>query len=149
MVSHKKELPMAISNALNTALSGAQAAGQRFGVSAENVANLRSVANPSSDPNRQTTDAEGRTLFNPTRAVDQTTALGGVRSTRQLVDPSAVQQFDPTASDADADGLVNRPNVSIEREVVGQITAQRQFEANLATIRAADELAESTLDILG
>ena len=140
---------MAISNALNTALSGAQAASQRFGVSAENVANLRSVANPSTDPNRETTDPEGRTLFNPTRAVDQTTASGGVRSTRQLVDPSAVQQYDPTASDANADGIVNRPNVSIEQEVVSQISAQRQFEANLATIKAADELTESTLDILG
>ena len=140
---------MAISNALNTALSGAQAAGRRFGVSAENLANLQSVANPSTDPNRDTTDAAGRTLFNPSRAVDQTTASGGVRSTRQLVDPSAVQQYDPTASDANAEGIVNRPNVSIEQEVVSQISAQRQFEANLATIKAADELAESTLDILG
>ena len=33
------------------------------------------------------------------------------------------------------------------RETVDQIAGQRQFEANLATIRMADELLKATLDI--
>jgi flagellar basal-body rod protein FlgC len=139
---------MAISNALNVGLSGAQAATQRFRASADNVANLRSVANPSTAPDRATESADGTTLFNPTRTVDQSTAGGGVLAANRLVNPSAVQQYDPTARDADENGLVNRPNVSLEREIVDQISAQRQFEANLITIRTADELAESALDIL-
>lgn len=139
---------MVIGNGLNIGLSGAQAATQRFRTSADNVANLRSVANPSTEQNRATENADGTSLYNPTRTIDQSTAGGGVRATSQLVDPSPVQQFDPSARDADENGLVNRPNVSIERELVDQISAQRQFEANLITIRTADELAESALDIL-
>lgn len=139
---------MAISNALNIGLSGAQAAGQRLGVSAENVANLRSVANPSTEADRARTDEAGNSLFNPSRVVERSVESGGVQATRQLTDPSAVQRLDPGAADADAAGLVNRPNVSLEREATNQVTAQRQFEANLATIRAADELAASTLDIV-
>ena len=139
---------MAITNALNTAVSGAQAASTRFSNSADNIANLRSVANPSTEADRATTDEAGRNLFNPTRTIDQTSENGGVIATTQLANPSSVQQFDPSASDADEEGLVNRPNVALESEVAEQITAQRQFEANLATVRAADELLESTLDIV-
>ena len=138
---------MAITNGIYSALSGATAATRRFDNSASNVANLESVAAPRGST--ETTDAEGNSLFRPQRSIDSTTTTGDVRSSQQLVDPVSVQRYDPDAPDADADGLVNRPNVSIEREVVDQIAAQKQFEANLATIRTADELFESTLDILG
>lgn len=136
---------MAITSAISSALSGAQAAERRFGNSANNVANLRSVASPSVDG--PTTDANGNPLFKPSRSVDQTTQTGGVRSTQLLVDPSAVQEYDPSAADADSEGLVNRPNVDLATETVDQISAQRQFEANLATIRAGDQLLDSLLDI--
>lgn len=137
---------MAVTVGINIGLSGLQAAEQRFRNSADNVANVRSPAAPSVDG--PTTDEEGNPLFQPRQSVDQSVEGGGVRSTQQLVDPSAVQQFDPDASDANEDGLVNRANVELDREVAEQITAQRQFEANLATIQTADELSESTLDIL-
>lgn len=133
---------MAITNGIYSALSGANAATRRFDTSASNVANLESVAAPNG------TDADGNALFRTQRTLDSTTSTGGVRSSQQLADPVSVQRYDPDAPDADGDGLVNRPNVALEREVVDQISAQRQFEANLATIRTADELLESTLDIL-
>ena len=138
---------MAITNGIYSALSGATAATRRFDNSAANVANLESVSAPNGST--ASVDAAGNPLFRPQRSVDSTTATGGVRSTQQLVDPTSVQRYDPDAPDADGEGLVNRPNVSLENEVVDQIAAQKQFEANLATIRTADELFESTLDILG
>jgi flagellar basal-body rod protein FlgC len=137
---------MAITNSLYTALSGLNAATRRFDNSASNVANVNSVA--VENATSPTTDAEGRDLFQTRRAVDSTTEGGAVRSTRQLANPVSVQQYDPDAADADPDGLVNRPNVDLNREVVDQISAQRQFEANLATVRTADDLFKSTLDIL-
>ena len=137
---------MAITNGIYSALSGANAATRRFDTSASNVANLESVAAPNGTA--ATTDADGNALFRTQRTLDSTTSTGGVRSSQQLADPVSVQRYDPDAPDADGDGLVNRPNVALEREVVDQISAQRQFEANLATIRTADELLESTLDIL-
>jgi flagellar basal-body rod protein FlgC len=137
---------MAITNGIYSALSGLDAATRRFDNSARNVANVESVV--VRDATAPTTDAEGRDLFRTQRTLDTTTQTGGVRSTQQIADPVSVQRYDPDAPDADGEGLVNRPNVSLDREVVDQISAQRQFEANLATIRTADELFESTLDIL-
>lgn len=136
---------MAITNAISSALSGVLAAGRRLDNSAGNVANIRSVAAPGVDG--PATDDAGNPLFRPGRTVDVTSATGGVQSNRLLVDPSAVQEYDPSAPDADGDGLVNRPNVDLVRETADQITGQRQFEANLATIRAADELLRATIDI--
>ena len=138
---------MAITNGIYSALSGVTAAARRFDNSASNVANVESVAAPRGST--EATNAAGDPLFRPQRSLDSTTTTGGVRSTQQLVDPVSVQRYDPDAPDADGEGLVNRPNVSLDREVVDQITAQRQFEANLVTIKTADELLESTLDILG
>ena len=136
---------MAIGNAISSALSGVLAAERRIGNSANNVANLRSAAAPGVDG--PVTDADGNPLFRAGRTADVTTPTGGVRSNQLLVDPSAVREYDPSAPDADAEGLVNRPNVDLVRETADQITGQRQFEANLATIRAADELLKATLDI--
>lgn len=136
---------MAIGNAISSALSGVFAAGRRFDNSASNVANIRSVAAPGVDG--PATDEQGNPLFRPGRTLDTTAPTGGVQSNRLLVDPSSVQEYDPSAPDADADGLVNRPNVDLVRETADRITGQRQFEANLATIRAADELLQATIDI--
>lgn len=136
---------MAITNAISSALSGVHAAERRLGNSASNVANLRSVAAPTVEG--PATDEAGNSLFRPARTVDVTGPTGGVQSTRVLVDPSAVQEYDPSAPDADADGLVNRPNVDLVHETADRIAGQRQFEANLATIRAADELLRATIDI--
>ncbi len=136
---------MAITNAISSAVSGAVASERRFATSASNVANLRSVAAPSLQG--APVDGDGSPLFRPARSVDQSSATGGVRSVTLLVDPSSVQEYDPSAADADENGLVNRPNVDPARETADQIAGQRQFEANLATIRAADDLLRTTIDI--
>lgn len=136
---------MAITNAISTALSGVLAGERRFANSGNNVANLRSVAAPSTAG--PAADADGNPLFRAARTVDQSAPVGGVRSGSLLIDPTSVQEYDPSAADAAADGLVNRPNVDLATETADQIVAQRQLEANLATVRAADELLRATLDI--
>lgn len=46
---------------------------------------------------------------------------------------------------ATAEGEAGAP-VSLEKEIVGTITSQRGYEANLAVVRAADEMLGSLLD---
>jgi len=130
---------------MSIGLSGAVAAQRRFETTANNVANLRSTAAPSvAGP---ATDDQGEALFRPARQVDRSAAGGGVLSTRQLIDPASVRAFEPSAPDADRDGLVNRPNLDIARETVERLTSKRQLEASLATIRTADDLLRATIDI--
>lgn len=126
---------------IDIAISGIQAATRRFGVSADNVANLRSRGVPNGP---EGADAEG---FRPRESQDTAQPTGGVSSTARLVSPASVQIYAPDSPEADADGVVDLPNVALEREAVTQSLASRQLEASVATLRTADELTRRILDI--
>jgi len=119
--------------ALNTAVTGMQAARTQMGVSASNVANARSEAATSTGP-----DADG---FQPRRTVREAQPGGGVRAATQAVEPPSVPQ--PTANGE----IEQRPNVSMVRESVTQIEARAQFSANLNAVTTADEMTASLLDM--
>lgn len=144
---------MSISGALNIAVTGIVSAGNRTGNAANNLANLRSVAAPADEVLRPDqpipeTNANGERIFRPTEVQATTAGPAGVQNQTTLVDPASFPIFDPSAADANEDGLSSIPNVSIENESVNLIQAQRQLEANVAVIRTGDELLEETIDIL-
>jgi flagellar basal-body rod protein FlgC len=55
--------------------------------------------------------------------------------------------YDPGSPDADARGMVAMPNVSIHEEMADLINASRSFEANLAVVKNARQMAMQTLAI--
>jgi flagellar basal-body rod protein FlgC len=132
-------------NGLNTAVSGLQAAQTQLSVSANNVANVRSVA--AEDVRGPAQDDAGRNLFRPGRTALQAQETGGVRAGVEPVRPPSVERYNPDAPDANAEGLVNRPNVSLVQETATQIKAQAAFNANLATVETSDEMTEKLLDV--
>lgn len=63
-------------------------------------------------------------------------------------DPSPLQEvFAPGHPDADENGMVKLPNVSIHREMADMIVASRTYEANLAVVKNARSLALQALAI--
>lgn len=56
-------------------------------------------------------------------------------------------EYDPTHPDADADGYVHYPAVNVVEEMSRMMSANRIYEANLSTIKAAKEMAKQTLQI--
>lgn len=130
---------------ISNALSGAFAAARREEVTASNIANLRSRAAPKTSTD--TTAADGTPFFRPGQVVETSVQTGGVRASVVAVDPTSIQQFEPDAPDANAEGAVDRPNVDLGQSQANQIVAQRSFQANLKVIQAADELEKALLDI--
>ena len=55
--------------------------------------------------------------------------------------------YEPGHPDADAEGYVRYPDISIVTEMVDMITAQRGFEANAQMIATAKNLARFALEI--
>lgn len=55
--------------------------------------------------------------------------------------------YNPTHPDANADGMVALPNVNVHEEMADLIAASRAFEANLAVVRNARQMALQTLAI--
>lgn len=141
---------MSISGISNIGLSGALAQTQRLSVTANNVANIRTTgAIPAADG---TVSAGQNQAYQPQTAaqVAVTGANGqgqGTRAVSTLTNPSYVQEYQPDSPDANADGLVAAPNVDIATETVNQMSGLRAYQANLATIATADEMARSVLDM--
>jgi flagellar basal-body rod protein FlgC len=58
-----------------------------------------------------------------------------------------VKVYDPGNPEADAGGMVSMPNVNIHEEMADLISASRTYEANLAVVKNARNMATQTLSI--
>jgi flagellar basal-body rod protein FlgC len=58
-----------------------------------------------------------------------------------------VQVYDPGNPDANAKGMVATPNINVPEEMADLISASRTFEANLAVVKNARQMAMETLSI--
>ncbi len=131
-----------MSSVFDIAVSGLRAQSRRLAISADNVANMDSLGvHP--DPALARPDA-----FVPQRAAFVSGAYGGVEVTAVPASPPAYLSLQPDHPDADAEGLVPRPNVSLEDETVNQIMALRMFQANVKVIQTQDRMLGELLDII-
>ena len=55
--------------------------------------------------------------------------------------------YNPQHPDADAKGMVQMPNVDLAFEMVDLISSTRAYEANLAVVRNAKQMARKALSI--
>jgi flagellar basal body rod protein FlgC len=117
-------------------LSGLALQQSRLAGSASNVANINS------EP--ATEDRDG---FVPTRVTGVTGEDGGVRAEQRPITPPTRPVYDPTAANADENGIAERPNVDLAEEAVVQIQSKVAFEANLKALEAQDEQLGSLLDL--
>jgi flagellar basal-body rod protein FlgC len=75
-------------------------------------------------------------------------ALRGVTVSSIELDPSPpMRVYNPGHPDADAQGYVAMPNISVMREMADMMAAARAYEANLATLRTVRDMATSALEI--
>ncbi len=56
-------------------------------------------------------------------------------------------EYDPSHPHANADGYVEYPDVNVVEEMARMISANRVYEANLATVQAAKEMIKRTMEI--
>lgn len=125
---------------INTAISGLFAASRRLSVSANNIVNQGSTRT-------QVDGVETNTPYTPKQVVQISQATGGVITRVIDKNPATVGVFIPDHPDADAEGVVQFPNVDIAEELVNQKIASYDYKANLKTIKVQDELQKSLLDI--
>lgn len=141
-------------SAVAAAVSGLAASEAELDASASNVANAQS-AGPLQGPNWGPAVTTGSAApaplaqaYQPIAAVQSATADGGVAVRFSAVSPAAAPAYDPGAPFANAEGLVAEPNVDLNRETVDQMSALSTFQANLATLKVADEMQKSLLAIV-
>ncbi|MGB8275111.1 MAG: flagellar basal body protein, partial [Alphaproteobacteria bacterium] len=124
-------------SALETAVSGLNAASKRVEAVASNLANIESTrterpveaaapVNPV-----QGVGAESYQGYRPVSVEQKSLANGGTEAVVRQVDPPSVPVFDPGNPDANPDGVVQLPNVQPEVQLTELMRAQHAYEAGL------------------
>jgi flagellar basal-body rod protein FlgC len=137
--------------AMSAALSGLLASSARLNATASNVANADTTgpipATPPTQPLPLGGPRVGPQVYQAITTLQTALPDGGVSTSYAPVLPSYVREYAPEAPYANAQGLVAAPNVDMTQETVHEVTAKQGFEANLAVIRAVDDMESSLLKL--
>ena len=119
----------------------------RLDVVAQNIANANTTRTPNGGPyQRQVVSFETQLIRQA--GVGGGPALQSVKVGTITADRTPGQQvYTPQHPDATPDGTVTMPNVNLSYEMVDLITASRAYEANLAIVKNARQMAMKTLEI--
>lgn len=135
---------MRLFNGLRVSASALQAERVRMNTIAENIANAETTRTPAGGAYRR-------------RQVILAAAAGMAKGAAAGVRVAAVQEdqrpgplvLDPSHPDANAEGYVQMPNVSLPAEMVDMMIATRAYEANAQALRAQRQSQERSLELLG
>ena len=132
---------------MRIAASGLSAERKRMEVAANNIANAHTTrtANGGAYRRQDVVFATAMDMRDPRTA----TGLAGVEVVGIEPDNSDMPSvYNPGHPDADANGMVQMPNVSIPNEMIDMMTASRAYEANVRVLTTIREMVEQTLSLL-
>ena len=140
-------------SATRSASSGLRAASRWVATASANIANAGNSARPGEieavSSGRRTGGRDARPDsggYVPVRVEQESLAGGGVRATIGTIAPSHRMVLDPSDPAADEDGLVARPNVDVEGELVNVMRARRAYQSSLKVIETEDEMMGGLID---
>ncbi len=130
---------------MEVSATGLSAQRRRLDVIANNIANANTTRTPEGGPYRRQ-----QVLF----AARFEEATIGASRPQGVMEPEVVEDSLPTTlihnpghPDADENGYVEMPNVSVVQEMVDMISATRAYEANVTAMNAAKSMAMKALEI--
>ncbi|MEQ9408622.1 MAG: flagellar basal body rod protein FlgC [Fuerstiella sp.] len=140
-----------ILSGMHISASGLSGERLRMEVAANNIANAHSTRTPEGGPYRRqrVSFASAMDHFAHAGIADPRGKLGGVRVMGIKSDNSPLPLiYDPGHPDANAEGYVAMPNVTLPHEMVDLVTASRAYEANLKSMETFRKMAEQALALL-
>lgn len=134
------------------AASGLKAQTTRLHTISSNMANAETTSTPEGGPYKKKSVVFQTKNMPFSRHLSSSLAqqeqAQGVDVVKIIEDTSEPQQvYDPSHPDADENGVVRMPNVSVLKEMVDMMSATRSYEANTTLIKSAKRMAMKALDI--
>jgi len=133
---------MNLISGVNVTASALNAENIRMDVVAENIANAYTTHGPDGGAYKRKV-VTFESMLDPAgsgKSTVQVSQIGTDNTPGSMI-------FDPSSPDANKQGMVEMPNVNISTEMVDLMTASRAYEANLAVIRNARQMATKALTI--
>lgn len=147
---------MGIFSAFNINSSGMTAQRYRMDIISQNLANASTTRTEDGTPYRRkvvTFEEKGsQTSFRHVLNTERDNYSGkGVRVGGVYEDKKTemTKVYDPSHPDADEDGYVTYPNVSVITEMTNMIDASRAYEANATAFNASKAMAMKGLEMTG
>ena len=135
-----------MNSVFSIAVSGMNAAIHRMSNAATNLVNISSTGKVPENA------GEKATSYQPTDVISLSNSVAddkfGVRTETVPRTPAFSYAYNPDSPDANADGLIAVPNVSIEREIVDSLLAEIAYKASAKVIAAEKENQDKLLDTL-
>ena len=149
---------MAFASIMNIVGSGLTAEQLRLDVISENITNMNTTRTEGGGPYRRKVvrfeaeaDRDGfrRALAAAMDASNRgAEKAGGVRGTDILEDPSDLPvTFDPDHPDANEDGYVEMPNVTLVKEIADAMAATQAYSANVTAFNTLKTVLQRGLEI--
>lgn len=138
--------------AIQISSSGLSAQRTRMNVITSNLANMHTTRTKEGGPyQRKDVVFEARPAdrsFNEILTSRMNRDVAEVRVAGIELDPRPLPtKYDPGHPDADENGYVAMPNVSLVEEMVNLISATRSYEANIAAVSATKSMAMKAMEI--
>lgn len=141
---------MDIFNTFQISSSALKANTIRLNTISSNLANVETTSTPEGGAYRKkSVYFESRPLnFQKQLENNMKNSAQGVAVTKILEDDTPPRKvYDPTHPDAQDDGYVEMPNISVLEEMVDMMSATRAYQANVTTIKSAKRMALKALEI--
>ena len=122
----------------------------RLNTISSNIANVETTSTPEGGPYRRKSVyfATKDIPFADHLDVSMNKAVKGVQVTEITEDTDKPRMiYNPSHPDANQEGYVAMPNISVLKEMVDMMSATRSYEANTATIKSAKRMALKALEI--
>ena len=141
---------MDILGAMNINYSALRAQTTRLNVISSNLANMETTRTPEGGPYLKksvvfATEQSGfaAELENSAREMAQ-----GVRVQEIQTDADSIKDaYEPSHPDANAEGYVQKPDISLVEQMTDMMNAKGSYEANVTAIKAAQRMAMKALEI--
>ena len=144
---------MGFLDALRASASGLSAQRMRMKLIAGNLANVNTTRTPEGGPYQRrepifsAASPRADSFQDVLKArqqgeVVEVQTVGVVKDGR---DP--IMKYEPDHPDADENGFVAMPNISVTEEMVSLVSASRSYEANIAAVKATKNMVLKALEI--
>lgn len=141
---------MGINDAMDISVSGIRANRLQMEIIASNLANVQSTRSLRGGAYRRKIPVISEQPLSFERIYEREVEqqIGGVKVVDVLDDPAPpAKVYNPNHPDADKDGYVYMPNISLSQEMTDMIFATRLYEANVNVFNASKKMAQDTLQI--
>ncbi len=139
---------MDIFKSLKVSASGLSAQRKWMDTIASNLANAKATRTPEGGPYKRRDPVFMTESVEETPGAAPNAARMGVQVPQIALDQSQPNLvFEPGNPDANPEGYVAYPNVSVVEEMANMVTASRSYEANLQSFNAFKTMATRTLDM--